>query len=223
METKFFKVAGNMKIYKSLSPGLTNRRHPTRFHLWKGSCVRRLSVGKRSTGGRNCHGRITVRHRGGGHKKRIRFVDFHRATPGEYRVERFEYDPNRTGELILLRHLSTNELSYIIRPANVNVGDVLYSFPKGVPPVSPGEKEIPKSELAKDGNCLRISEIPVGSYIHCIGLKPFGPAKMCRSAGTYAQILSTSPNGYAQLRMGSQEIRMVHVDAIATIGKGNFR
>jgi hypothetical protein len=86
LETRAFKVENGMKIYKALTPGLRNRKHPTRFHLWKGGAVRRLSFGKRSTGGRNCHGRVTTRHRGGGHKKRVRCVDFYRATPGEYQV-----------------------------------------------------------------------------------------------------------------------------------------
>jgi hypothetical protein len=129
LETKFFKVVGNMKIYKPVSPGMTNRRHPTRFHLWKGEAVKRLSYGKRSTGGRSSSGKISVRHRGGGHKKRVRIIDFERKTPGEYKVERFEYDPNRNGELMLLRHLATNELSYIIRTEKVQVGDILYSYP----------------------------------------------------------------------------------------------
>jgi ribosomal protein L2 len=201
-ETKFFKVVGNMKIYKSVSPGMTNRRHPTRFHLWKGGAVKRLSFGKRSTGGRNNTGKITVRHRGGGHKRRVRVIDFQRRTPGEYRVERFEYDPNRNAELMLMRNLSTNELSYIIRTAQVEVGDILLSYPNGIPSVAPGTRELAKAELIKNGNCLPLKSIPVGSFVHCIGLKPGGGAKMCRAAGTFAQILSTSPNGYAQLRLG---------------------
>eukprot|EP00842_Homolaphlyctis_polyrhiza_P003409 jgi/Hompol1/4069/HPOL_000900-RA len=86
MENKFWKVVGGFKVYKSVSPGSTNRRHPTRFHLHRGSCVWRLSYGKRSTGGRNRTGRITVRHRGGGHKKRVRCVDFMRETPGDCEV-----------------------------------------------------------------------------------------------------------------------------------------
>lgn len=86
MENRFYQIVDGMKIYKAVTPGLRNRRHPTRFHLYKGPAVRRLSVGKRSTGGRNCHGRIVARHRGGGHKKRIRLIDFKRATPGEYQV-----------------------------------------------------------------------------------------------------------------------------------------
>jgi hypothetical protein len=86
IETDFYRIVDGMKIYKAITPGLKNRKHPTRFHLHKGSALRRLSYGKRSSGGRNCHGRVTVRHRGGGHKKRIRKVDFYRATPGEYQV-----------------------------------------------------------------------------------------------------------------------------------------
>ncbi len=167
MENKFWKVVDGMKVYKSVSPGLTNRKHPVRFHLYKGSAIRRLSAGKRSTGGRNCSGRVTVRHRGGGHKKRIRSVDFYRATPGAYQVRnffliltkkvlRFEYDPNRTGELMLLRNMSTNEFSYIIRPAGVPIGSRIYSFPKGIPAPAPGESPLPKTTLVQPGNCLQI-------------------------------------------------------------------
>ena len=200
-ETKFFKVVGPMKIYTSLSPGLTNRRHPTRFHLWKKSCVKRLSYGKRSTGGRNNTGRITVRHRGGGHKKRVRIIDFKRNDGCAHRVERFEYDPNRNGELMLMRNLSTNELSYVIRPIGVEVGQVIYNYGSRVPAAAPGQEVLSKAELLKDGNCLPIRSIPVGTYIHCIGLSPNGPAKLCRAAGTFAQILSVTPSGHCQLKL----------------------
>ena len=200
-ETKFYKVVGNMKIYKSLSPGLTNRRHPTRFHLWKKSCIKRLSIGKRSTGGRNNTGRITVRHRGGGHKKRIRIIDFKRNDNCSHRVERFEYDPNRNGELMLLRNLSTNELSYVIRVIGVEVGQVIYNYGGGVPVEAPGQQQLTKAELLKPGNCLPISQIPVGTLINSISLKPGGGAKIARAAGTFAQILATTPSGHCQLKL----------------------
>jgi ribosomal protein L2 len=141
MESKFFKVIGDMKVYKPITPGLANRRQPTRFHLHKGSCIKRLSVGKRSTGGRNRTGKVTVRHRGGGHKKRIRL--FQLPVQGEYRVERFEYDPNRNGELMLVRHLSTNEFYYLLRTSGVEIHQTIHHFPNGVP----SEITISKSEL----------------------------------------------------------------------------
>ncbi|KAH6561135.1 hypothetical protein BASA50_000135 [Batrachochytrium salamandrivorans] len=242
MENKFWRVVGQMKIYKPVSPGSTNRRHATRFHLHKGSAVWRLSYGKRSTGGRNRTGRITVRHRGGGHKKRVRQVDFHRQVPGSFEVVRLEYDPNRSAELCLLRHLATNEFSYIIRPAGIDPGQILHSYRQGIPePTEPGAPPIPKSELIKPGNCLRLRDIPVGTLIHCIGLRVGGPAQLCRSAGTSGQLISTPTLSnsaaekahsaslslsnrflphieYAQVRLSSAEVRLIPVDACATIG-----
>ena len=200
-ETKFFKVVGPIKIYKSLSPGLTNKRHPTRFHLHKRSCVKRLSYGKRSTGGRNNTGRITIRHRGGGHKKRVRIIDFKRCGASEHRVERFEYDPNRNAELMLVRNMSTNELSYVLRIIGVNVGQLIYNYGDGVPVASPGQPSLSKADLIKEGNCLPIRSIPVGTSVNSISLKPGGPAKFCRAAGTFAQILSITPSGHCQLKL----------------------
>lgn len=215
-ETKFHKIIGNMKVYKSVSPGSTHRRHPTKFHLWKGSAIRRLSFGKRSTGGRNSSGKITIRHRGGGHKKRVRIVDFKRDTPGSNRVVRFEYDPNRSGELCLLRNLATNEFSYIIRPANVKIGQILQSFVKGIP--NQDAEGFSRAQLIQPGNVMLLRDIPVGTTIHNIALKAGGPAKLVRSAGASAQVLSTGQEGNAQIRLSSQEVRMIPVDACATIG-----
>jgi ribosomal protein L2 len=219
LENRYWKVIGSMKVYKSLTPGMTNRRHPTKFHLHKKSCIKRLSYGKRSTGGRNASGRITIRHRGGGHKKRVRMVDMTRWLPGPHQVVRFEYDPNRSGELILLRNLSTNEFSYMLRCQGVEIGQIVYSFRSGIPVPAPGQQPIPKHQMIQPGNCLMIKDIPVGTQIHCIGLDPTGPAQLCRAAGTSAQLLSTARNGYAQIRLTSGEVRLVHVDCCATIGE----
>ncbi|TPX63157.1 hypothetical protein SpCBS45565_g06823 [Spizellomyces sp. 'palustris'] len=218
LENRFWKVVGNMKIYKPVSPGSRNRRHPTRFHLWRGGCIQRLSYGKRSTGGRNNTGKITVRHRGGGHKKRVRMIDFHRTTPGPHEVVRLEYDPNRSAELALLRNLSTNEFSYIIRPADVNPGDIVQSWREGIPQPAAGEDPIPKNQMIKKGNCLMLKDIPVGTEIHCIGLKSDGRAKLCRSAGASGQLLFAGQEGMAQVRLSSKEVRLIPVDACATIG-----
>ncbi|KAI9097087.1 translation protein SH3-like domain-containing protein [Phlyctochytrium arcticum] len=219
MENKFWKVIGNMKVYKSITPGLRNRQHPTRFHLWKGSCVKRLSYGKRSTGGRNNTGKITVRHRGGGHKRRVRIIDFNRFTPGPHEVVRLEYDPNRSADLALLRNLSTNEFSYIICPADVTPGDIVQSWRQGIPRPAPGEDPIPKNQMIKKGNCLLLKDIPVGTEIHCIGLRADSHAQICRSAGTSGQLMYTSPTGMAQVRLSSKEVRLIPVNACATIGK----
>ncbi|KAI8916931.1 translation protein SH3-like domain-containing protein [Powellomyces hirtus] len=218
LENRFWKVVGNMKIYKNVSPGSTHRRHPTRYHLWRGSCIRRLSYGKRSTGGRNNTGKVTVRHRGGGHKKRVRKIDFNRFVPGQHEVVRLEYDPNRSAELCLLRNLSTNEFSYIIRPADVNPGDTVQSWREGIPVPAEGEDPIAKNQMIRKGNCLMLKDIPVGTEIHCIGLRSGGRAQICRSAGTSGQLLFTGQEGMAQVRLSSKEVRLIPVDACATIG-----
>jgi ribosomal protein L2 len=146
-------------------------------------------------------------------------VDFHRTSPGAQEVVRLEYDPNRSADLCLLRSLSTNLLSYIIRPFGVNAGDILHSWRSGIPEPQPGEDPIPKHKMISPGNCLQLKDIPVGTAIHCIGLRANGPAQVCRSAGTSADLLSTGPTGHAQIRLSSKEIRMVPVEACATIGK----
>ncbi|KAJ3332973.1 hypothetical protein HDU76_012392 [Blyttiomyces sp. JEL0837] len=223
MENKFWKVVGNMKIYKPVSPGCRNRRHPIRFHLHKGSCIRRLSYGKRSNGGRNKTGKITVRHQGGGHKRRVRIVDFHRSAPGPHEVVRLEYDPNRTSELALLRNLSTNEFSYIPRPEGMEPGQIVNSYRSGIPEPEEGQDPIARNQIIQVGNAVRLRDIPVGTLIHCIGLRPDGPAQLCRSAGTFAQLIATgisSMGGYeqAQVRLSSKEVRYIPSDCVATIG-----
>jgi ribosomal protein L2 len=144
-------------------------------------------------------------------------VDFMRKIPGPHEIVRFEYDPNRSGELCLLRNLATNEFSYILRGAEMKVGQVVYSYRDGLSSLATMEK-FSKSDIVKPGNCLLLSDIPVGTRIHNIGLRKNGPAKICRSAGSYAQLLSTSPTGYAQIRLASKEVRMIPVTACATIG-----
>ena len=209
-ETKFFKVIGPMKVYKPITNGVKNKRVPTRFHLHKGKCIQRLSIGKRSSGGRNHTGKITVRSRGGGHKKRIRLLE--KPVQGSYRVERIEYDPNRTNELFLLRHLSLNEFYYVLRTEGVEVGQVVHYFPKGL------DTTLTKSEILKDGNLLPLMNIPIGSHIHNISLRPDGVGKMCRAAGSYAQLLSVN-DIHAQLKLTSGEIRLVDKECPAVLGK----
>ncbi|KAJ3004366.1 UNVERIFIED_CONTAM: hypothetical protein HDU68_005149 [Siphonaria sp. JEL0065] len=216
IENRFWKVSNGMKVYKPVSPGCRNRRHATRFHLHKGSCIRRLSYGKRSTGGRNESGRITMRHKGGGHKRRVRTVDFMRSTPGPHQIVRLEYDPNRSADLALLRNLSTNEFSYMIHCQGTEPGSIVYSYRQGLGLAYAG---IARNQLVQPGNCLLLRDIPVGTLIHNIGLKPNGPAQLCRSAGTSAQLIATDlATKTAQIRLASKEVRIVHVDCPATIG-----
>ncbi|KAK4053530.1 mitochondrial 54S ribosomal protein rml2 [Microbotryomycetes sp. JL201] len=121
------------KTFLPVTPSLRHLRQPISEHLWKGEPLRALTIAKRSTGGRNNTGRITVRARGGGHKRRIRLVDFYRREGGEQIVERIEYDPGRSAHIALLKHTVTGNLSYILAPATLRAGDTVQSFRSGVP------------------------------------------------------------------------------------------
>jgi len=153
--------------------------------------------------GRNNAGRITVRHKGGGHKQHYRIVDFRRNKDGvAAKVERIEYDPNRSAHLALLLY-ADGERRYIIAPKGVAVGTQLHSG-----------SEAP----IKAGNALPLRNVPVGTTVHCIEMLPGKGAQMARAAGTGAQLLARE-GSYAQLRLRSGEIRKVHVDCRATIGE----
>ena len=156
----------------------------------------------KSSGGRNNHGRITVRHRGGGAKRKYRIIDFKRNKDGvPAKVATIEYDPNRSANIALL-HYADGEKRYIIAPLGLNVGDTIVS----------GE-----NADIKVGNALEIKNIPVGTMIHCIEIKPGKGAQLVRSAGAYAQLMAKE-GAYAQVRLPSSEVRMVPMDAYATIG-----
>ncbi|SSD59943.1 probable 54S ribosomal protein RML2, mitochondrial [Saccharomycodes ludwigii] len=222
---KLSKEVTNMKKLKPVSPGLRWYRAPYYPYLYTGRPVRYLTFAKRGTGGRNHSGKITVRHRGGGHKRRIRTVDFGRMESGQQIVQRIEYDPGRSGHIALLKHKETGELSYILACDGLREGDVVESFRKGVPnhllnlmggKVDPAILSI---HTAQRGNCLPIRMIPVGAIVHNIGTTPIGPAKFCRSAGTYGRILAKIPEkSKAVVRLQSGEHRYVHLDACATMG-----
>lgn len=205
------------KTYKPSSPGRRWLKRVPRDHLWKGKPVRALTIAKRSTAGRNNTGRITVRHRGGGHKRRLRIMDWYRCESGAQVVERIEYDPGRTAWIALLKHQVTGKQSYILAPHDLQPGSVIYSFldksswnqtKNGITTTLPIDK----------GNCLPLSRIPTGTIIHAIGMKRNGPAQVARSAGTYAQLLSTGETGHAIIRLSSGEVRKFPVDVCATIG-----
>jgi ribosomal protein L2 len=143
-------------------------------------------------------------------------IDFYRRTPGPHEVVRLEYDPNRTGHLALLRNMASNEFSYIIRPAGLNPGDIVQSWRDGI---TPEEKEsIPRNKLLQAGNCLALKDIPIGTTIHNVGLKPDGRAQLCRSAGTSGQVVSKTET-HAQVRLSSREVRLINLQACATIGE----
>lgn len=222
---KLSKEITQMKKLKPVSPGLRWYRAPIYPYLYKGRPVNELTIAKRGTGGRNHSGKITVRHRGGGHKRRIRIVDFHRFESGPQTIQRIEYDPGRSGHIALLKHNITGKLSYILAGDGLRAGDVVESYRKGIPDSllqEMGGKIDPailSVRTAQRGNCLPISMIPIGAIVHNIGITPIGPGKLCRAAGTYARILSKLPDKKkAIVRLQSGEQRYVSLESCATLG-----
>jgi large subunit ribosomal protein L2 len=188
---------------KPTSPGRRGLVKVVTPGLWKGEPYAPLLEKKIRGSGRNNYGRITVRHQGGGHKRHYRILDFRRDKDDiPCRVERIEYDPNRSAHLALVLY-ADGERRYIIAPKGVNVGDELLSGPQA--PIKPG-------------NTLPLKNIPVGSTVHCVELKPGGGAKLARAAGTSVQLIAREGD-YAQLRLKSGEVRLVHVNCRATIGE----
>ncbi len=188
---------------KPTSPGRRFVVKVVNNELHKGAPVRSLKESKSKSGGRNNKGRITTRHVGGGHKQAYRIVDFKRDKDGiPARVERLEYDPNRSAHLALLVY-ADGERRYIIAPRGVKAGDVLQS---GV------------DAAIKTGNCLPLANIPVGTQVHCIEMKPGKGAQIARGAGATAQLLARE-GVYATLRLRSGEMRRIHVNCRATIGE----
>ena len=172
-------------------------------NLHKGRSHDALTEKKSNKAGRNNHGHITTRHQGGGHKQHYRVVDFKRNKDGIVaKVERLEYDPNRSANIALLCY-ADGERRYIIAPKGMIVGQEVLSGPEA--PI-------------KSGNALPIRNIPVGSTIHCIELMPGKGAQLARAAGTSVQLLARE-GSYAQVRLRSGEIRRVHIDCRATIGE----
>lgn len=184
--------AGRRAVVKVVTPG-----------LHKGKPVAALVEPQKRGSGRNNNGHITVRHKGGGHKQHYRVVDFRRNKDGiPGKIERIEYDPNRSAHLALLCY-ADGERRYIIAPRGAEVGQQLFNGADA--PI-------------KSGNCLPLRSIPVGSTIHCIEMMPGKGAQIARSAGTSVQLLARE-GAYAQLRLRSGEIRKVHVDCRATLGE----
>ena len=191
-----------LKIFKSYTKSTRGTILVDRKHLWKGKSLKSLTVGKHSTGGRNNLGRITSRSRGAGHKHKYREIDFYRKKDNlKGKVERIEYDPNRSAHVALIKY-EDGVLSYILAPNKINIGDEI---------VSGRNKEI------KVGNCMPLSDIPAGTEIHNIELSPNQGGKMVRSAGSSAQISGTDEN-YCIIKLNSGEVRKVINTARATIG-----
>ena len=192
----------SLKIFKSYTKSTRGTVLVDRKNVWRGKPVKSLTVGSHSTGGRNNLGRITSRHRGAGHKQKYRQIDFYRKKDDmKAKIERIEYDPNRSGFLALIKY-EDNVRNYIIAPDKISIGDEI---------VSGRNKDI------KIGNCMPLMDIPAGTDIHNIELSPNGGGKIARSAGSSAQI-SGSDDNYCIIKLGSGEVRKIINTARATIG-----
>jgi large subunit ribosomal protein L2 len=188
---------------RPITPGQRQHVKVVNPDLYKGRPVPHLVEHKSKKGGRNVHGEITMRHQGGGHKQLYRKVDFKRDKDGiTARVERLEYDPNRSAFLALLCY-TDGERRYIVAPKGVAAGTQLVSGPEA--PI-------------KSGNTLPLRNIPVGTTIHCIEMLPGKGAQLARAAGASVQLLAREGD-YAQIRLRSGEIRKVHINCRATIGE----
>ncbi len=191
-----------LKNYKPMTPGQRGLVLVDKSDLHKGAPVKSLTEGLTRKGGRNNTGRITARRIGGGHKKRYRMVDFKRTKwDVEGTVERLEYDPNRTAFIALIRY-ADEELAYILAPQRLKAGD----------------KVIAGSKVdVRPGNAMPMANMPIGTIVHNVEMKPGKGGQMARSAGTYAQLVGRD-QGYAQLKLSSGEQRIVRADCIATVG-----
>lgn len=192
-----------IKKYKPTSPGRRDMTASTFEEITRSAPLKKLSSGMRKRGGRNNYGKITVRHRGGGHKRRYREIDFKRSKTGiPARVETIEYDPNRSARIALLLY-ADGERRYIVAPLGLRVGDTVMSGPQ--------------AEI-RVGNTLPIRNIPVGTLVHNVELEPGRGGQLARSAGVSAQLLAKEGT-YAQVRLPSGEVRMIHENCMATVGQ----
>lgn len=190
-----------VKKYKPTTPGRRNMAVPSFDEITKFEPEKSLLTVLKKNAGRNNYGRITVRHKGGGNRKKYRIIDFKRANDGDSKVIGIEYDPNRTAYIALLEN-EEGKKSYIIAPEGVTAGDVL---------TTGAHADI------KPGNTLPVANIPVGTFINNIELYPGKGSQLVRSAGAAAQLMAKE-NGMAQIRLPSGEVRLVRLDCKATIG-----
>jgi len=191
-----------LKTYKPMTPGQRNLVLVDRSQLSKEKPIKRLTEGLTKSGGRNNHGRITARRRGGGHKQSYRIIDFKRQKHDmPATVERLEYDPNRTAFIALIRY-EDDTLNYILAPQRLNVGDKVVSGAK---------------VDVKPGNAMPMRAMPIGTIIHNVEMKVGKGGQMARSAGTYVQLAGRDA-GYAILKLSSGETRMVRAECMATVG-----
>ncbi len=190
-----------LKQYKPTTPGRRGLVLVDRSELHKGKPVKALTKGLSKSGGRNNHGRITARRRGGGAKRSYRIVDFKRNRFEAATVERLEYDPNRSAFIALIKY-GNGDLSYILAPQRLAAGDSVVA----------GDRVD-----VKPGNAMPLASMPVGTIIHNVEMKPGKGGQIARSAGTYVQLVGRD-QGYAILRLTSGEQRLVQAECMATVG-----
>jgi large subunit ribosomal protein L2 len=191
-----------LKNYKPVTPSLRQLVLVDRSELWKGKPVKSLTEGLSKSGGRNNHGRTTIWHRGGGHKRRYRLIDFKRQKLGVgASVERLEYDPNRSAFIALIRY-DDGEVAYILAPQRLKAGDRVIA-----------DQRVD----VKAGNAAPLKNIPIGTIVHNVELKPGRGGQLARAAGNYVQLVGRE-GSFAQIRMSSGEIRRVLADCMASIG-----
>jgi large subunit ribosomal protein L2 len=191
-----------LKNFNPVTPGTRQLVLVDKKELWKGKPVKTLTEGLRKTGGRNNKGRITTRHIGGGHKRLYRMVDFKRQVmevPAV--VERLEYDPNRTAFIALIKY-ADGKLAYILAPQRLKAGDTVIASVKAD---------------VKPGNAMPLKNMPVGTIIHNVEMRPGKGGQIARSAGAFAQLVGRD-NGKAQIKISSGEVRLVPEECMATVG-----
>ena len=192
-----------LKVFRADTPSKRGLIQVDRSKLWKKGPVKSLTVGLKNKGGRNNYGRITVAHQGGGHKRLYRLIDFKRSIKDvEGTVQRIEYDPNRTAFIALIKYNNTGDICYIIAPNNLNVGDTVIS----------GE-----NVDIKVGNSLPLKNIPVGTIVHNVEMKPGKGGQLARSAGSALEVVGKD-SGYVQIKLVSGELRLILAECYATIG-----
>ena len=191
-----------LKHFKPNTPGTRGLVLVDKSELYKGGPIKALTEGLTKSGGRNNTGRISMRRQGGGHKRKYRMIDFKRTkrdVPGT--VERIEYDPNRTAFIALIKY-DDGELSYILAPQRLKVGDKVVSASKAD---------------VKPGNAMPMANMPIGTIVHNVEMKPGKGGQIARSAGCYAQLVGRD-QGYAQLKLMSGELRVVRAECMASVG-----
>jgi len=191
-----------LKKYNPTTPSQRQLVLVDRSHLWKGKPVKGLTEGLSKSGGRNNQGRISMWHRGGGHKRSYRVVDFKRTKRGVPAiVERLEYDPNRTAFIALIKY-EDGELSYILAPQRLAPGDTVIAD---------------ETADVKPGNAMPLASMPIGTIVHNVEMKPGKGGQIARAAGTYVQLVGRDA-GYAILKLKSGETRMLSAECMATVG-----